>query len=246
MELRKRQRSGPEPPRAVTRLSADFMNDGSAAEAAARLMSALLQGSSCIVLEAVSWGLGSSFNFIWWITTLVKAVRPETAVHYNHAPSPYQCFENRSLEAFMTQAANGFLRPGPPTPAACRRHTHMDNVRLKNALFPGRTFAEDWFINRTTAGPTDVLRNNLYHQVRQWWGRRKQEKSCQKVVPQAAPVWCGGTTYIYCQSYSIPQPASHPGDHPGPCTCTVQFSTQFHTYRYAPSALHPGGHPGHV
>ena len=176
MELRKRQRSGPEPPRAVTRLSADFMNDGSAAEAAARLMSALLQGSSCIVLEAVSWGLGSSFNFIWWITTLVKAVRPETAVHYNHAPSPYQCFENRSLEAFMTQAANGFLRPGPPTPAACRRHTHMDNVRLKNALFPGRTFAEDWFINRTTAGPTDVLRNNLYHQVRQWWGRRKQEK----------------------------------------------------------------------
>ena len=122
--------------------------------------------TTCVILDATTWGLGSSMNGNFWLITLAQAIYPGLSLYYNHATSPYQCSTNGSLDAFMIPASNGVFKVGDPPPG-CAHHTYHagESEHFRTGIFPGHTLWNDWHITEAGASPALVLRNKLYHQA---------------------------------------------------------------------------------
>ena len=122
--------------------------------------------TTCVILDAAGWGLGSSMNGNLWLITLAQAIYPGLSLYYNHATSPYQCFTNGSLDAFMIPASNGVFKAGTP-PLGCmhNKYNPFHSERFRTELFPGHTLWNDWHITEAEASPALVFRNKLYHQA---------------------------------------------------------------------------------
>eukprot|EP00878_Enallax_costatus_P032119 GHUV01035227.1.p1 GENE.GHUV01035227.1~~GHUV01035227.1.p1 ORF type:complete len:360 (+),score=66.45 GHUV01035227.1:351-1430(+) len=72
------------------------------------------------------WGVGASFNLLFWSAAILKQLQPNTQIYYDHSPSPYQCSSNKTVEAVL-QPRNNIIKTSHP-PLECVKWGFLASV----------------------------------------------------------------------------------------------------------------------